>query len=274
MIRVITSHSNPLIKRVKSLQDKKHRAREGLFLAEGMRIVIEAVDAGHVPQMLLFGPGTGRQPALRRAIAACSAAGGELIETSTDILEKLTGKSNPQALVGVFARLPMVLESIDPATADIWIVLQSIKDPGNLGTILRTGDAIGAGGVILLDQCCDPFSVEAVRSSMGALFTQQLAQADRTDFFGWVADRKARCPALRVIGASLNTSSDYQAYDYPRPTLLLMGNEQSGLPPAYEAACDALVKLPMRGKADSLNVAMATAVLGYEVLNQHRRMSD
>ncbi len=146
------------------------------------------------------------------------------------------------------------------------MVCQSLKDPGNLGTILRTCDAVGAGGVILLDASCDPYSVESVRASMGALFTQTIVQSDGPGFFRWLRQG----PGM-LVGASLNTDHDYQAVTYAAPTFVFMGNEQSGLPPEYEVACDALVKLPMRGRADSLNVAVATAVLLYEVLNQQRR---
>src|SRR3546814_3835273 len=105
---------------------------------------------------------------------AMEAAGGDVIVTSPDILGKISGKDNPQALVGVYRDRLTPLQEIDRASADIWIVAQSLRDPGNLGTILRTGDAVGAGGLILVDDCVDPFSVEAVRASMGALFTQKI----------------------------------------------------------------------------------------------------
>ena len=134
-----------------------------------------------------------------------------------------------------------------------------------MGTILRTGDAVGAGGLILIDDCADPFSVEAVRASMGAIFTQQVAQARWGDFLPWL-----RNGAAQLVGTSLNTDIDYQQPRYEAPTFLLIGNESQGLPPAYEAECDLLVKMPMLGKADSLNAAMACAVMAYEVLNQRR----
>ncbi len=189
-----------------------------------------------------------------------------IIETSRDILHKITEKDNPQALVGVFPIRPRGLDSIHRDASFVWIVCQSLKDPGNLGTILRTADAVGAGGVILLDQSCDPFSVEAVRASMGALFTQAVVQADGAAFFEWLRQGPGQ-----LVGASLNTDHDYQAVAYTAPTFLFMGNEQSGLPPEYEAQCDLLVKIPMAGKADSLNVAVSCAVLLYEVFNQRRR---
>jgi RNA methyltransferase, TrmH family len=261
----ITSHSNTTIKRIRSLRDKKFRRLEGRFLAEGLRILTEALDAGAVPEILVFAEESRAHPLVSRLIEVVSASGGQVIETSRDILHKLTEKDNPQAVVGVFAQNTTLLANLDRSTASIWVVCQSLKDPGNLGTILRTCDAVGAGGVILLDASCDPFSVEAVRASMGALFTQAIVQSDGAGFFRWLRQGEGM-----LVGASLNTAQDYQAVRYAAPTFVFMGNEQSGLPEDYEAQCDALVKLPMRGKADSLNVAVATAVLLYEVLNQQR----
>jgi TrmH family RNA methyltransferase len=169
-------------------------------------------------------------------------------------------------VIGVFAELPTDLARLDRSKADLWIVAQSLRDPGNLGTILRTGDAVGAGGLILVDDCVDPFSVEAVRATMGALFTQRIATAAWPDFLAWL-----RAGEGELIGTSLDTDLDYQQPRYRRPAFILVGNEAQGLPPAYQAQCDTLVKIPMLGRADSLNAAVATAVMAYEVVNQWRR---
>jgi RNA methyltransferase, TrmH family len=166
----------------------------------------------------------------------------------------------------VFREHLIPLTSIHRTSAPIWLVAEKLRDPGNLGTILRTGDAVGAGGLILIDECTDPFSVEAVRASMGAIFTQKVAAARWDEFLPWL-----RSGAGQLVGTSLNTDTDYQTPRYAAPTFLLVGNEAQGLPPEYEAACDLLVKMPMRGKADSLNAAVATAVMAYEVLNQARK---
>jgi len=261
----ITSHSNPAIKRIGSLRDKKHRRAEGRFLAEGLRICAEAVEAGQVPEQLVYAEASGGHPLVLRLVATVEAAGGTAIETTPDILTKLTGKDNPQAVLGVFRARVTALTDLDRHSAPMWVVAENLKDPGNLGTMLRTCDATGAGGVILLDASCDPFSVEAVRASMGALFTREVVQTDGAAFLAWLRQGEGM-----LVGASLEAAVDYQAVRYAAPTFVFMGNEQSGLPADYAEACDALVKLPMRGKADSLNVAVACAVLLYEVLNQAR----
>jgi len=261
--REITGFSNPLVKRVRSLREKKHRKREGLFLAEGLRILTEAREEGVLPEMLFHAGAP--HPLARDLIDAMEAAGGDVIETSTDILSKMSGKDNPQALVAVYRDRLTPLDDLDRGKAPIWIVAQSLRDPGNLGTILRTGDAVGAGGLILIDDCVDPFSVEAVRASMGALFTQTISTARWDEFLPWLRQGPGQ-----LVGTSLNTQTDYKDGDYASPTFLLVGNEAQGLPEAYEAECDLLVKIPMLGKADSLNVAVATAVMAYEILNTHK----
>ena len=263
MPREITAFSNPLVKRVRNLRDKRHRREEGLFLAEGLRILAEAEEAGHLPQSIFYTAEMRHHPLVGRLAAACEAAGGDAIETNVDILHKLSGKDNPQTVLGVYAEFDTALARIDRNAADIWIVAQSLRDPGNLGTILRTGDAVGAGGLILIDDTVDPFSVEAVRASMGALFTQAIARADWSEFIAWLRDGPGELVAL-----SLRTDTDYRAPRYAAPTFLLVGNEARGLPAEYEDACDLRVKLPMRGKADSLNAAVATAVMAYEVLGR------
>lgn len=261
----ITGFSNTTVKYLRSLREKKHRKREGLFLAEGLRLVTEAREAGHIPQIMVMAEGREPHPLIDILAEAVDAQGGDIITTSKDILAKISGKDNPQSVVGVYRDFDVPLAQLERSASDIWLVAQDMRDPGNLGTMLRTGDAVGAGGLILIDQCVDPFSVEAVRASMGAVFTQKIAQSSWTDFIAWL-----RTGPGQLVGTSLNTSSDYQAERYAAPTFLLTGNEAQGLPADYEAECDILVKMPMLGKADSLNAAIATAVMAYEVLNQSR----
>lgn len=263
--RQITAYSNTLVKRVRSLREKRHRREEGLFLAEGLRILTEAADAGFLPEYVFFARDGADHPLTQKLVVAVEGAGGEAIETERDILSKLSGKDNPQTVLGVYREWDTSLSAVDRSASNIWIVAQSLRDPGNLGTILRTGDAVGAGGLILVDDCVDPFSVEAVRATMGALFTQKIATARWPEFLSWL-----RSGPGELIGTSLRAVHDYQEPRYGAPTFILVGNEAQGLPADYEDACDRLVKIPMLGKADSLNAAVATAVMAYEVLNQRR----
>jgi RNA methyltransferase, TrmH family len=260
MPREVTAFSNATVKRLRSLRDKKARKAEGLFLAEGLRIIAEARDSGRLPEIVMFSPEGARHPLAAEIIAATEAAGGDAIETTPDILSKTSGKDNPQMLVAAYRQPETHLDALDRSRAPLWLAAQALRDPGNIGTILRTGDAVGAGGLILIDDSADPYSVEAVRASMGAIFTQQVAKASWAEFVAWL-----RSGAGQLVGTSLNTDRDYLEVDYQDPCFLLIGNEQQGLPEAYEEECDVLVKIPMSGRADSLNAAIAAAVMAFQV---------
>ncbi len=259
--RVITGFSNPTVKALRALREKKHRKAAGKCLAEGLRLLTDARTSGHVPEVLVLADRRDPHPLLSELETAVDAAGGEVIETTPDILSKITGKDNPQAVAGVFAEFDTSLTALDRNSADIWLVAQALRDPGNLGTMLRTGDAIGAGGLLLIDDCADPFSVEAVRASMGAVFTQRVAQARWEEFEPWL-----RSGSGQLVAASLRDAQPYRGAPYAAPCFVMVGNESQGLPEAYEMACDLRVTMPMKGRADSLNAAVAAAVLGYEVL--------
>jgi TrmH family RNA methyltransferase len=260
MVRQVTAFSNPTVKRLRSLRDKKARRSEGLFLAEGLRIITEARDSGRLPEVIAFSAEGAKHPLAAEIIAATEAAGGDAVETTPDILTKMSGKDNPQMLLGAYRQPESSLERIDRSKAPLWICAQALRDPGNIGTILRTGDAVGAGGLILIDDSADPFSVEAVRASMGAVFTQQIAVTGWSNFLKWLRGGEGQ-----LVGTSLKATQDYLEAEYRQPCFLLIGNEQQGLPTDYEAECDLLVKIPMAGRADSLNAAMATAVMAFAI---------
>jgi TrmH family RNA methyltransferase len=257
----ITGFSNPTVKALRSLRDKKHRKREGKFLAEGLRLLTDARESGLLPETLVMAQARDPHPLLAELESSVESAGGEVIETTPDILSKITGKDNPQGVAGVFAEFDTSLASLDRTAAPIWLVAQALRDPGNLGTMLRTGDAVGAGGLILIDDCADPFSVEAVRASMGAVFTQRIAQARWDEFLPWLRGGEGQ-----LVAASLREAVPYRGAPYTAPCFILVGNESRGLPEEYELACDLRVTMPMKGRADSLNAAVAGAVLAYEVL--------
>ncbi|HEX8384405.1 MAG TPA: RNA methyltransferase [Sphingomonas sp.] len=266
MTRLVTAYSNPLVKHARNLREKRHRRESGQFLAEGLRILTEARESGRVPRLLFFTGATAAHPLVVRLIDAVEAAGGEALETTPDILSKLSGKDNPGAVMGVYDEFGATLDDLDRDASGIWLVAERLRDPGNLGTMLRTGDAVGAGGLILVGDCVDPFSVEAVRASMGALFTVPVVRCEWDAFLEWL-----RGGPGQLVGLSLDTERDYRAVDYAAPTFLLTGNEAQGMPEGYAEACDLLVKIPMLGRADSLNAAVATAVMAYEVLAQRQK---
>ena len=262
----VTSPANAQVKAIRALHQKKHRVATGRFLAEGLRILTEAVDQGHTIETLVVLPEMRDHRVGARLVERTLASGGTVLEVTAPVLAKIARKDNPQGAVGVVPQRWEKLDAVDASQDLCWAVLEGIRDPGNLGTILRTLDAVGGSGAILLDRCCDPYSIEGVRASMGSLFCQRLVHTDIASFRAW----RARQGGM-LVGTSLKATRDYQQVTYPRPTFVFMGNEQSGLPAEYEAGCDELVRIPMRGRADSLNVSIAASVMLYEVLNQDRR---
>jgi TrmH family RNA methyltransferase len=257
MPHLIASAANPQIKALKSLHLKKGRAETGLFLAEGARSALEAADLGVWPEVLAYAQAALARPHVKAFIQTAEARRVRVIETSESVLAQISKRDNPQTVIGAYKQMLTPLASLDGATI---VALEGIRDPGNLGTILRTADCTGAAGVVLIGESCDPFSVEAVRASMGSLFAVKLARASFEELVQFKHERGAA-----LIGASLNGAHLGDGWRPPRRVIVLMGNEQSGLDTRMEAACDLLVKLPMRGRADSLNLAVATAVTLYDV---------
>jgi RNA methyltransferase, TrmH family len=256
--RAVTSLTNPTVKAVRALHLRKERDETGLFVAEGLKIVTEAVELGQAPKILMYGREAEGHPLLRRAVEATRKAGGEVIEVTQEILAKVSRRDNPQAVVGVFRQLYAELETLDPQAAPCFVALHRVRDPGNLGTIVRTADAAGCGAVILVGECCDPFSVEAVRATMGSIFAVPLVRASEAEFAGW----RSGWPGS-VVGTLLSATVDHRQAQYVKPSIVLMGNEQQGLTPEMAALCDVNVKIPMRGRADSLNLSVATGIMIY-----------
>ena len=256
--RTVTSLTNPTVKAVRALHLRKDRDESGLFVAEGLKIVTEAVELGHTPRILMYGVEAQDHPLLRKAISATRSGGGEIIEVTHEILAKVSRRDNPQAVVGVFRQVYAGLDDLAPSSAAVFVALHRVRDPGNLGTIIRTADAAGCGAVVLVGDCCDPFSVEAVRATMGSVFAVPIIRTSEAVFAEW---RKSWTGS--VIGTLLTATTTHSAAAYVKPSLILMGNEQQGLTPDMAALCDVTVKIPMRGRADSLNLSVATGVMIY-----------
>ncbi len=256
----ITSLTNPIVKEIRGLALPKNRKESGLFLAEGLKLVADAVEAGWTIRTLVHAGAVESQPLVQRLAATARGQGGSVIAVSAAVLEKISRRDNPQTVLGVFEQRLTAVDAIRPSGADVWVALEAVRDPGNLGTIVRTADAVGAKGVILVGNTVDPFSVEAVRATMGSIFAVPLARATIADF----AKLARRWPGP-VVGTHLSGTVDYRAADYRGPVLLVMGGEQAGLTADAAALCRTLVKIPMAGKADSLNLAIATAVMLFEI---------
>ena len=260
-VKEITSLANPIIKDMKALSLKKNRDREGVFMAEGLKLVIDALDLGWTIRTFLFSKAGLGNPIIEKTAARTKAAGGLIIEASQKVMESVTRRDNPQMVVGVFEQRWLPIETLQAKGDDVYIALDRVRDPGNLGTIIRTADAVGAKGLILVGDTTDPFSLETVRATMGSIFAMPLYRLSADAFLQWRKDFKGT-----IIGTHLKGSVDYRTIDYSKgPTILFMGNEQQGLPDNLADSCDTLARIPQAGRADSLNLAVATGVMLYEI---------
>ncbi len=258
----ITSLSNYRIKTIRSLSQRKYRSELKLFLAEGMRVCREALNNNWSFKYLLYDKSFIYKPQINDLINEVLLKGGDVVGVTPNILKKISHKDNPQNILGVieqkWSNLPLNLNK------DIFVALESIRDPGNLGTVIRTMDAVGARECILLGGCTDPFSYESVRASMGAIFNVNITKVNLDDFIEWKIKNK-----VSLIGTALKNASDYTKTKWDLPFVLVAGNEQKGLSEMILSYCDQIIKIPMFGSSDSLNLAVSTGVALYESIRKN-----
>lgn len=259
-VKEVTSLANPIIKDIKALSQKKGREETGTFMAEGLKLVIDALELGWAISTLIYAKNAKDKPLVTKVAARTVAAGGLVLEVSEKVLSAITRRDNPQMVVGVFKTKWRSLSDIRPAANETYIALDRVRDPGNLGTIIRTADAAGASGVILVGECTDPFSLETVRATMGSVFALPVTRATPEEFLAW-----KKGAGVSVVATHLAGAVDYRTVDYrKKPVVVLMGNEQQGLPDQLAREADQLARIPQAGLADSLNLAVATAVMLFE----------
>ncbi|MCU0832652.1 MAG: RNA methyltransferase [Rhizobiaceae bacterium] len=260
-VKDITAHSNPEVKAAKALHLKKHRVETGSFLAEGAKLAIDALDAGWTVERLFVAKAVLDEPHIAKIVTRALSAGADVLTVPEAVIGGITRRDNPQAIVSVIRERLAPLTALGPLkTGDTLVALDRVRDPGNLGTVIRTADAAGAKGVVLVGECVDLFSLETVRATMGSLFALPVAKAAPDQLTAFV-----RAQDAMLVGTHLKGARDYRAIDYRgKPVIILMGNEQSGLPDGLAAQCDALALIPQQGKADSLNLGVATGLMLYE----------
>ena len=269
-VKEVTSLANPIVKDIKALTVKKSREESGAFLAEGLKLVIDAVELGWTIRTLVYAKAAKGKPLVEQVAAKTVAAGGLVLEVSEKVIASITRRDNPQMVVGVFDQRWRQLRDVKPTTGETWVALDRVRDPGNLGTIIRTADAAGASGVILVGETTDPFSLETVRATMGSVFAVPVVKATPEEFLAW-----KKTAGVSVVATHLAGAVDYRTIDYKKkPVVLLMGNEQSGLPDVLAKEADALARIPQAGRADSLNLAVATAVMLFEARRHLLTLSE
>jgi TrmH family RNA methyltransferase len=263
---IITSASNPRIKFVRSLRRRAVREQSGLFFVEGVRAIAEAIQLGAGVQTLVVAPALLTSPLGYELIYQVS--GADYLEVNADVFRSLSAQENPQGIGAIVRQKWVELGTAKANLGLCWVALESVQYPGNLGTVLRTSEAVGGAGVILLGNATDPYDPLCIRASMGAVFSQNLMRTTFPEFNAWCS--REHCT---LVGTSPSAATDYLAVAYPEPTVLLMGSEQHGLTAEHIAACHHLVRIPMVGRCDSLNLAVSTSTILYEIFNQRRAAS-
>lgn len=263
--RAITSLQNEQVKFIRSLEMRKVRRETGLFSVEGAALIVTARDNGWLPRTLLYAAAERQRPIVGGLVEWALAAGADCLEVTEAIIAKLASRENPQNVMAVFEQRWAALSDpgVEPNDS-VWLALEQVRDPGNLGTIIRTADAVGARGVILIGASCDPYSPEAARATMGSIFSVPLMRVDQPSFLQW----RSSWPG-DIVGTHLSGRDDFRKIAYRSPTLLVMGSEGAGLSADLTAACTRLVKIPMSGRLDSLNLAVAAALALYQIRGPH-----
>ncbi|MES2460233.1 MAG: RNA methyltransferase [Armatimonadota bacterium] len=264
---VASAQSASIVALSRLVRTREERSRTGLFYVEGMRFVSNAVKAGFQVEKLIVAPDYLTHPFGQRLAETLRERGTPCITVSGPLYQSMSRVEEPQGIAAVVRQRWEKLEDIQPEVGHPWVAVDTLRSPGNLGTILRTADAVGAAGILCVGPDIDPYEPAVVRATMGALFALRLVRTDEHSLIEW-----KRRTGLRLIGTSPAARADYQEVDYTRkPVALWLGGERQGMTEIQKHLCDSVVRIPMVGRSDSLNVAIAAGVLLYEAFNQNRK---
>jgi len=265
---LISSPNNPKIKQVRALRRRKARGESGLFAVEGIFHVGEAVKASEVGKVNLvaiyYAPELLNSDFAKDLIQDQLTLGSSCYATTSSVFESITDKENPQGIIAVVRLKSYTFDELNPQNLPWGVALIAPQDPGNVGAILRTIDAVGARGLFLLDQSVDPHHPGVVRSSMGALFWYPVVRASFSEFLDWTGQH-----GYHIYGTSAKRGVDYrQVTEYKSPLILMMGSEREGLTSEHAAECEMMLRIPMHGRTTSLNLAVATGVVSYAIMDK------
>ncbi|WP_183604741.1 TrmH family RNA methyltransferase [Paenibacillus phyllosphaerae] len=258
----ITSVQNDKVKAMAALLDKKHRDRSGQFIIEGIHLVQEALLAKAEVAAIVYDMERGLPKELAPLLESIDSC--DLIEATSAVMAKCTGTESPPPVFGVVRKFSLDAQQLYKESSLV-VVLDGVRDPGNMGTIIRSADAVGADAVVLGKGCVDLYNPKTVRSTMGSLFHLPILEGDLAELLS-----EAKSRGIRLVGTSLAATDTCYSFDWRGPTWLLLGSEGDGLSASSLAQVDHNVIIPMHGKSESLNVAMAGTVLLYEALRQRQ----
>lgn len=262
-MEIISSRSNTKVRSARALRWRKERIASGSFLTEGIHLVGAAVESGAQIEMVFYAPDLLQSQFALDLIEETRTSGVPCYPTTAEVFTSLASKEHPQGILAVVHRPEEQLSDLNPESFSWGVACVAPQDPGNVGTILRTIDAVGASGLIILDGGVDPYHPTAVRASMGAIFRHPVVSATFDDFAEW-----SKKLEYHIYGSSSHGGQDYQEVgEYSLPRILLLGSEGQGLTEDQADICEQILRIPMKGKVTSLNLAVSAGVLLY-------RMSD
>jgi TrmH family RNA methyltransferase len=257
----------PVIAKIKRLQcDRRYRDHKGLFFVEGIRNFVSAVDCGFPIDALLYCEKLLTSPIARKMVRRLKRAGVPFARVSPEQFRQISQTERASGVGAILCQHAQRLDQTNPNDSICWVALSRIRSPGNLGSLMRTAAAVGAAGFIFIGDGIDPYDPNVVRATMGALFNQRIVRANAEQFRHWIKSHR-----LQVVGASPDGQLNYDQVGYARPTILLLGNERTGLTEGERLLCSHLVRIPMKAGMDSLNVAVAGGLLLYEVFRSSHR---
>jgi TrmH family RNA methyltransferase len=259
---LISSAQNDRAKGWASLLDKKNRDKSGRFLIEGVHLIQEAFLSGAQIRTVVYDDERGLPYELADIAESAQGLDADWIRASRAVMAKCSDTDSPPPVLAIVDKPQLRTEDLFRPDCLV-VVLDGVRDPGNVGTIVRSADAVGASAVLLGRGCVDPYNPKSVRSTMGSLFHLPIVEGNLTELLPRAAEH-----GIKLVGTSLQAERSCYGYDWKQPTWLLMGNESNGLSPEVRALVDESVIIPMAGKAESLNVAMATTVLLFEASRQ------
>ena len=265
-----TTRAAQILKRVKDLQTQRNaRDLYKQFYVEGVRNFVRANEHGFEIETILYSEKLCTAPMARQLVRRSRRAGIEVLNVTPETYRSLSATEHASGVGAILRQRWDTLESVDPQSQCLWIVLEAVNNAGNLGTLIRTAEAVGANGFILLGQSLELHAPATVRATMGALHAQRFVSSSLNAFTAWIRKHN-----LSVIGASPDGTVDFDTYMYPRATFLLLGEERKGLTPPQRNLCDTLLRIPMVGTSDSFNLAVAGSLMLYQIYRQKRESSS
>ncbi len=258
---VITSRQNQRIKHLLRLQKRQTRALEKLFVIEGLKEIEKAIHAGYGLESVFFCSKIITLPELRNLIPNLSDAA--TFEVSGDVFEKIAYRENSGGVVVVAREKEHKLPALATGTTPLYLVIEGVEKPGNLGAIYRTADAAGVDAIIVCDPKADLYNPNVVRASLGCVFTVPTAISDNAETIDWLKKHK-----IQILSTYLKAAIPYHTADFTQPTAIVMGTEATGISDDWVQSSDAHIIIPMKGMADSMNVSVSTAIVVFEAMRQ------